>query len=118
LDSKFALINATKNQIEPAFRIERLDGEEVDFRKQPSCRSEFEAVIRLQVHCRVKFREMANMKCDEIQLGLRAQKTPGHCLCNGQSELPTKSGRRGRIFDQFTEDECRNYLKHCGYRYT
>ena len=23
----------------------------------------------------------------------------------------------GRILDQFTEDECRNYFKHCGYRY-
>ena len=24
----------------------------------------------------------------------------------------------GRILDQFTEAECRNYFKHCGYRYT
>ena len=24
----------------------------------------------------------------------------------------------GRILDQFTESECRNYFKHCGYRYT
>ena len=24
----------------------------------------------------------------------------------------------GRILDQFTEPECRNYFKHCGYRYT
>jgi transposase len=24
----------------------------------------------------------------------------------------------GRILDQFTEIECRNYFKHCGYRYT
>ena len=24
----------------------------------------------------------------------------------------------GRILDQFTEAECRNYLKHCGYRYS
>jgi transposase len=24
----------------------------------------------------------------------------------------------GRILDEFTEDECRNYFKHCGYRYT
>ena len=24
----------------------------------------------------------------------------------------------GRILDQFTEQECRNYFKHCGYRYT
>lgn len=24
----------------------------------------------------------------------------------------------GRILDLFTETECRNYLKHCGYRYT
>lgn len=24
----------------------------------------------------------------------------------------------GRILDQFTETECRNYFKHCGYRYT
>jgi len=24
----------------------------------------------------------------------------------------------GRILDQFTEHECRNYFKHCGYRYT
>ena len=22
-----------------------------------------------------------------------------------------------RILDEFTEDECRNYFKHCGYRY-
>lgn len=24
----------------------------------------------------------------------------------------------GQILDQFTEPECRNYFKHCGYRYT
>ena len=24
----------------------------------------------------------------------------------------------GRILDAFTEDECRNYFKNCGYRYT
>jgi len=24
----------------------------------------------------------------------------------------------GQILDQFTEQECRNYFKHCGYRYT
>jgi transposase len=24
----------------------------------------------------------------------------------------------GRILDEFTEHECRNYFKHCGYRYT
>ena len=24
----------------------------------------------------------------------------------------------GRVLDLFTEDECRNYFKHCGYRYT
>lgn len=24
----------------------------------------------------------------------------------------------GRILDQFTEDECRRYFQHCGYRYT
>ena len=24
----------------------------------------------------------------------------------------------GRILDQFSESECRNYFKHCGYRYT
>ncbi len=24
----------------------------------------------------------------------------------------------GKILDQFTEQECRNYFKHCGYRYT
>jgi transposase len=24
----------------------------------------------------------------------------------------------GRILDHFTEEECRNYFKHCGYRYT
>ena len=24
----------------------------------------------------------------------------------------------GRILDQFTEPECRNYFRHCGYRYT
>ena len=24
----------------------------------------------------------------------------------------------GRILDQFTEAECRNYFKHCGYRHT
>ncbi len=24
----------------------------------------------------------------------------------------------GRILDQFTETECRNYFQHCGYRYT
>lgn len=24
----------------------------------------------------------------------------------------------GRILDQFTETECRNYFKHCGYRHT
>jgi transposase len=24
----------------------------------------------------------------------------------------------GRVLDDFTEDECRNYFRHCGYRYT
>ena len=24
----------------------------------------------------------------------------------------------GRILDQFTEPQCRNYFKHCGYRHT
>lgn len=24
----------------------------------------------------------------------------------------------GKVLDLFTEHECRNYLKHCGYRYT
>lgn len=24
----------------------------------------------------------------------------------------------GRILDEFTEEECRNYFKHCGYRHT
>jgi transposase len=24
----------------------------------------------------------------------------------------------GRLLDRFTEQECRNYIRHCGYRYT
>ena len=24
----------------------------------------------------------------------------------------------GRVLDEFTETECRNYFQHCGYRYT
>ncbi|HTN77881.1 MAG TPA: IS630 family transposase, partial [Pirellulaceae bacterium] len=23
----------------------------------------------------------------------------------------------GRVLDTFTEEECRNYMRHCGYRY-